>query len=237
MSLTHLLLRLMLGRRLPITAGELRLSGPKSPMTIRLDKYGIPHIDASSEADAMFALGFCQGQDRAGQLEFLKRVAVGRLAEWVGAEGVNADRLSRRIGFRRCAEKQIAALEERPKEQLDCFAAGVSAGNTVGLSNKPHEFAILGGNPSPWDAADVLAVLKLQSFILPSNWDVELARLRILLADGPQALLDLDPIGAVGTESQRIKTRPQEPVSTPIHSSMPPAVVDALMSDLAALQS
>ena len=68
------------------------------------------------------------------------------------------------------------------------FAAGITAGSTTGLSKKPHEFAILGGEPSAWDVSDVLALLKLQSFLLPSNWDVEVARLRILLADGPDAL-------------------------------------------------
>jgi penicillin amidase len=239
MSLTHLLLRFALGRRLPITAGELRIRGPKEPITIRRDKFGIPHIDAASEADATFALGFCQGQDRAGQLEFLKRVAVGRLAEWVGPDGLNTDRLSRRIGFRRSAEKQVAALDDRAGEQLAAFAAGISVGNTSGLSSKPHEFAILGGDPTSWDVADVLAVLKLQSFMLPSNWDVELARLRILLEDGPQALIDLDPLSAVSNESgnaKKTKLR-DELASTPLPSpSISPAVA-ALMSDLAAFQT
>src|SRR5438552_3385254 len=74
------------------------------------------------------------------------------------------------------------------------FAAGVSAGSTLGLTKKPHEFALLGGEPSAWDPADVLATLKVLSFVLPSNWDVEVARLRILLADGPSAVRDLDPV-------------------------------------------
>jgi penicillin amidase len=239
MNLTHLLLRFVLGRRLPITAGELRIRGPIAPITIRRDKFGVPHIDAASNADATFALGFCQGQDRAGYLEFIKRVANGRLSEWVGPEGLNADRVSRRIGFRRCAEKQVAALEERPREQLVAFAAGVSVGNTSGLTSKPHEFAIIGGDPSPWDAADILAVLKLQSFILPSNWDVELARLRIFLADGPRALLDLDPIGAAGGEPFKtpITNLASDLASSLLPSSSIAPALDALVSDLAALNS
>jgi penicillin G amidase len=227
MSFTHLLLRLALGRRLPVTAGEIRIRGPVAPITIRRDKFGIPHIDATSDADAMFAMGFCQGQDRGGQLEFLWRTARGRLAEWVGSPGLGADRLSRRIGFRRAAEKQLPVLGDWARDQLIAFAAGVSEGNTTGLTNKPHEFAILGGEPSPWDAIDVLAVLKLQSFILPSNWDVELARLRILLADGPAALLALDPLRVSAGE---LNSSPLPP-----HSLSP--VLAALSSDLAALQA
>jgi len=194
MSLSRLLLRLVLGRRLPIDSGEIRVRGPASPVTIRRDAHGVPHIDAQSDPDAAFAIGFCHGQDRAGQLEVLWRVARGRLAEWVGAKGLPADRMGRRIGFRRSAEKQIPALSDAVRSVLNGYALGVSAGGTRGLPAKPHEFAILGGEPSAWDGADVLAVLKLQSFLLPSNWDVELARLRILRADGPDAVRALDPV-------------------------------------------
>src|SRR6266487_3671372 len=101
MSLSRLLLRLAFGRRLPTTTGELRVRGPRAPITIRRDRYGVPHVDAESDHDASFAIGFCQGQDRAAQLEFLWRIGRGRLAEWVGAVGLGADRMSRRIGFRR----------------------------------------------------------------------------------------------------------------------------------------
>src|SRR5262245_53107903 len=197
MSLTRLLLRAVLGRRLPLAAGELRVSGPSAPITIRRDKWGVPHIDAATETDAIFGLGFCQGQDRAAQLETLWRVGRGRLAEWVGPAGLSADRMSLRIGFRRTAERQLPAQPPDIRAILDAFTAGLNAGHSVGLSAKPHEFAILGGEPSDWDATDVLTMLKLESFLLPSNWDVELARLRVLLADGPDAVRDLDPVGGV----------------------------------------
>ena len=169
MSFTHLMLRLLLGRRLPITTGELRVRGPSAAVTIRRDTHGVPHIDAESELDAYFALGFCQGQDRGGQLETLWRVGRGKLSEWVGPLGLGADRMSLRIGFRRAAEKQITALSERNRKALEAFAAGISHGNTTGLAKKPHEFAILGGEPSAWDATDILTIMKLQSFTLAST--------------------------------------------------------------------
>lgn len=223
MSLPRFLLRLVLGRRLPVTSGELRLRGPLAPITIRRDKFGIPHAEAESEADALFALGFCQGQDRAGQLEVLQRVVRGRLAEWVGSAGLSVDRMSRRIGFWRSAEKQLPVLAESVRNQLIAFAAGISAGNSIGLSNKPHEFALIGGEPTAWTATDVLAMLKLQSYLLPSNWDVELARLRILLADGPDAVRRLEPGVA--------------PVSAPeVALASGTKLTELLASDLAALQ-
>src|SRR5689334_4575182 len=99
MALTRFLLRLALGRRLATTTGELRVKGSRGPITIRRDVNGVPHVEAETDHDAIFAMGFCQAQDRAAQLEFLWRIGRGRLAEWVGAAGLGADRMSRRIGF------------------------------------------------------------------------------------------------------------------------------------------
>jgi penicillin amidase len=238
MALTHLFLRIALGRRLPITTGELRVRGPRAAITIRRDGHGVPHVDAENDHDALFAIGFCQGQDRAAQLEFLWRIGRGRLAEWVGAPGLGADRMSRRIGFRRAAEKQTAALNESTLGQMTAFAAGVTAGTTAGLTKKPHEFALLGGEPSAWDAADVFAILKLQSLLLPSNWDVEIARLRILLADGPEAMLALDPAFGEGEKGRRGEgVRDPELSSSPLHPFTPSPVLDQLSADLAALQA
>ncbi|AMV23701.1 Penicillin acylase 2 precursor [Gemmata sp. SH-PL17] len=241
MSFSRLLLRLALGRRLPTTSGELRVRGVSAPVTIRRDKWGVPHIDASTDADAHFALGFCQGQDRAGQLEVMLRLVRGTMAEWVGAVALPADRMSRHIGFRRAAETQLAALGSDTRSAFESFAAGVSAGTTTGLPQKPHEFAIVGGAPSSWDAADVLGLLKLQSFLLPSNWDVELARLRILLTDGPEALRALDPAagGREGVSGRAGEGAPGSHAGThPPHRPFASAtILDTLAADLSVLQA
>lgn len=197
MNLPRLLLRLALGRRLPVANGDLRLTGIAAPITIRRNKWGIPAIEAESDADAAFGLGFCHGQDRAAQIEVLLRVGRGRLAEWVGTGGLPADRMSRRLGFRRSAELQLPLLSAELREMTGAYASGIDAGRTDGLTANPHEHAILGGEMLCFDAADVLAVLKLQSFSLASNWDVELARLRLLRSDGPDAVRSLDPAGPI----------------------------------------
>jgi penicillin amidase len=239
MSTTRFLMRLLLGKRLPVTDGELKTRGPREPITIRRDRFGVPHIDARNDTDAAFAVGFCQGQDRAGQLEVMWRLARGRVAEWVGPVALVADRVARRIGFRRAAEARLPVCAPDVRATLEAFALGVNAGATAGLPKKPHEFAIVGGEPSAWDAADVLAVLSLQSFMLPSNWDVELARLRVLLADGPAALRELDPslcesARVRGCEGEKPTISFLPHALTPSH---PHTALDQLLSDLSALQS
>ena len=81
------LLGLTLGKRLPTADGDLAVPGLRDRVTVRRDKYGVPHIDAAGDADAWFALGFCQGQDRAFQLETNLRVGRGTLprARYPGA--------------------------------------------------------------------------------------------------------------------------------------------------------
>ena len=185
------LLRL-LGRRLPRTSGRVTVAGPGDRVTIRRDAWGIPHVDAASAADAWFALGFCHAQDRPFQLETLLRVGRGTLSAMVGAGGLPADRLSRRLGFRHVADAQLPLLDADVRAAVDAYVAGLNQGLQRGLARRPHEFVLLRATPTHWEAADVLAFAALQAFALSANWDVELARLKILSLDGPAALRALD---------------------------------------------
>jgi penicillin amidase len=84
-------------------------------------------------------------------------------------------------------------------------------------------------------------ILKLLSFTLPSNWDVELARLRILLTDGPEAVAALDPAGRTSDPTPQ----PPPPQGEGAKEKSPPSLPgkgdgglgSALTADLAALQS
>ena len=183
----------LLGRRLPIVDGDLTVAGAQGEVLIRRDEWGIPHVTVGSAADAWFALGFCQGQDRAFQLEALLRVFRGTLSAMVGPDGLVVDRLSRRIGFRRAAQAQLPVVDDDIAAGTRAFAAGVNAGREKGLRRRPHELTLLRADPTPWDGADALAMAKLMAFLLGANWDSELARLQILRHDGADALNRVDP--------------------------------------------
>ena len=184
------LLRL-LGRRLPQTRGLVRLDGISAKVVINRDRWGIPHIDAATDGDAWFALGFCHGQDRAFQLELIARAGRGTLAELVGSAALPIDRLSRTLGFRRVADAQLPLLDADVAATVGAYVAGINA--SFRSVARPHELAILRSPRSPWVVEDVLAFLGLQALALAGNWDTELARLQILLADGPDALAKVEP--------------------------------------------
>ncbi|HEY7310802.1 MAG TPA: penicillin acylase family protein [Gemmataceae bacterium] len=194
MNFPRLVLRLLLGRRLPVTQGSLRVPGLRASIRIHRDRWGIPYLEADNELDAYFGIGFCHGQDRTFQLELFLRVVRGTLSELAGRDTLPIDRLSRRIGFHRAAAAQWPLLDAGVQGALEAYARGVSAGATHGLPRRPHEFVLLRGQPTPWTPQDSLGVVKLISFSLASNWDIELARLKILLEDGPEALAALDPV-------------------------------------------
>jgi penicillin amidase len=180
-----------LGRRQPTTRGSLQVDGLQAPVTIARDRWGIPHVEAATDADAWFALGFCHGQDRGFQLELLARAGRGTLSELLGPPTVPLDRLSRTLGFHRTATAQLGMLDGEVRRTLDAYAAGVNA--AARTTPRPHELALLRAQRSAWTAVDVLAFLGLQALALSGNWDTEMARLQILLADGAEALLAVDP--------------------------------------------
>ena len=225
MNLPKLLLRLVFGRRLPITCGVVEVAGVAEPVLIRRDRYGIPYIEAQNEEDAWYGLGFCQGQDRAFQLEGLLRVVRGTLAEMVGAGGLVVDRLSRRVGLWRSAQRQLEVLDQDVLRPLEAFARGVTEGSRVGCRRLAHEFAILRTSPTPYTAVDVLAMVKLMAFVMASNWDLELARLKVLREDGPGALAALEP----GYQEWRLVTAPDGAAAGP--------AVDRLAEDLSAFMA
>jgi penicillin amidase len=193
MNLTRLLLRLFLGRRLPVTSGRLMLPGLHQPLTIRRDRYSIPYIDAETEDDAWFGLGFCQAQDRAFQLELRLRTVRGTLSALFGEQTLPIDRLSRRVGLLESAQRQLPVLDKDVRRQVEAFVRGLNAGLDAGSRRHAPEFALLRTRPTRWETADVLGIGKLMSLLLIGNWDVELSRLKILMSDGPQALRDLNP--------------------------------------------
>ena len=224
MNVPRWLFRLALGRRLPTVSGEIEVPGAKSAVTIRRDRYGIPYIEAKSDEDAWYGVGFCQGQDRAFQLEMLLRIARGTVSELAGPAGLGMDRLSRRIGFAEGAERQAGALDPEVLANIEAFARGINDGVRLGARRIPHEFTLLRTQPTPYSLVDIVAAAKLQAFVLASNWDIELARYHILRADGPDALSALDPAYPA-----------DHPVSTPPGAAQGVAA-DRLSEDLAALR-
>ncbi len=130
------------------------------------DKWGIPHIKATSSYDVFFAQGYCLGQDRLWQLELFRHLALGRASELLGKGLINRDQQNRKLGFGRYAEVDWQEQTEISKMILQAYADGINA--AASTNPMPYEFHIIGepDSPhkmSPWEPTDSLAILKMVS--------------------------------------------------------------------------
>ena len=171
--------------------GKTTVAGLDAPVEIIRDRYDIPHCFAESAADALFALGYVQAQDRLWQMQWSRRAATGRLAEIAGPEALPVDRFCRTLGFGRSSNAAWDATPTAQREQLSPFIAGINA--AIARAPRPFEAQVLGDRVGPWQATDSIAWGKLLSCLLSPAWEQQLMRARIVEVAGLDALNELDP--------------------------------------------
>lgn len=103
------------------------LAGLRGRVEITRDREGVPHIRARSEADALFGLGFMHAQDRLWQLEFLRRLGRGRLAEVLGPSALDRDRMFRTLGVAQAASATWAQYKGEHRRLVEAYVAGLNA--------------------------------------------------------------------------------------------------------------
>jgi penicillin amidase len=181
----------------PRRRGVLNLTGLGAAAEVVRDAWGIPHVRAASLTDACAVQGFVHAQDRLWQLELNRRAGAGRLSELFGTIALPADRFLRRIGLRRAAEAELAALDAVTRARLDAYCAGVNAGMAA-LRALPLEYRVLRARPEPWTVLDSLSYAKLLAWTLSANWETELLRVRLLTRLGPDVAARLEPRYPIG---------------------------------------
>ena len=153
--------------------GVIAVKGTRAPIHIARDERGVPVIRAESSFDAYLALGFLHAQDRLFQMDAMRRLGAGRLAEVIGIDVLPTDRLMRTLGLYRSAEAQLAAASPALREALDAYTAGVNAFLASHTGAWPPEFYLLGYEPEPWQPADSLIWGRLMALDLSANWQGE----------------------------------------------------------------
>jgi penicillin amidase len=171
------------------TEGEVRIEGLEGEVRIVRDRWGIPHIKASSARDAFFAQGFCMGQDRAFQIELYRRMAHGTSAAMLNKGLLQRDIQNRRLGFGRYAEREWAAQSERAREILQAYADGISA--AIATQPTPYEFRVLDWTMEPWSPVDSLAVIKMVNS--NNQWASKLKYAKVAATLGAEGLLAMVP--------------------------------------------
>jgi penicillin amidase len=156
--------------------GTRRGAGLASPVTVARDARGVPLISGANRLDLAYATGFVHAQERFFQMDLLRRVGAGELAELFGAQALPVDQAHRLHRFRARAEREVAAMPAADRQLLERYAAGINAGLTA-LRARPFEYALVGVAPRAWTPADSLLVVWAMFFDLQGNGEArELAR-------------------------------------------------------------
>ncbi|APV51963.1 hypothetical protein BWI17_21210 [Betaproteobacteria bacterium GR16-43] len=166
-----------LQRSLPRVEGEVKVGAISATVDVVRDREGVPHIYAKSERDGWFAMGYVHAQDRLWQMEFQRRVASGRLSEFLGERSYDNDKLMRTLGIANLSHRIVEKLDANTRLSLQAYADGVNAyiGSDPPL---PPEYAVFGLKAEPWKPDDTIGWLLVMAWDLSSNWRTELARLR-----------------------------------------------------------
>jgi len=146
-------------RPLPKVSGEIAapISGAAK---IQRDARGIPHIEAASWQDAIFLQGYVTAQDRLWQMDTLRRIGAGELAEVFGRTALNLDERSRRMRMRIIAETDAEHLPPEKHALFAAYARGVNYFIETHRGNYPLEFSLPGHayDPRPWRISDSILV-------------------------------------------------------------------------------
>ena len=155
----------------------LNLRGVEDRVEVYRDEFGIPHARANNVHDAFFAQGFVHAEGRLWRMDYDRRRALGRSAEFVGLPGAAADVFARKARLRESALADHAALGPEAAGMLEAYAAGVNA--FMAAAEEPSlEYRLLGVEPEPWEPWHSCAVIKVLH-VLMGTWEPKLWRARL----------------------------------------------------------
>lgn len=173
--------------------GEVVLTGLAAPATIRRDAYGVPLIEAASEDDLAFAVGYVMASDRLAQMVSYSLVAQGRISEMAGRPTRDLDVYMRTLGLRRNAERHLAVASPDLRHKLQRFADGVNAWVAEHRDRLPLDFRLSGYTPEPWTPLHSMDVFMMLNLGLSLNLPEEIAFLDLARVVGAEKAAWLIP--------------------------------------------
>lgn len=186
----------------PTVTGRIVVEGLAAAIEIHRDLRGVPHIEASTELDAFFGLGFVHAQDRLAQMFWLSRSGHGRAAEAMGESALDADRLARTLDLAGAARAQWGGLDPPTRQVLEAYSRGVNARIArirAGQVSRPRWLARRDVAVEDWTPVDSLVVWKLYAWGLSSSLDASLVLVDLIeRLGGFQARRFFPHIPAVG---------------------------------------
>ncbi|MBJ6984780.1 penicillin acylase family protein [Luteimonas sp. MC1750] len=142
---------------LPQLDGHAAFAGLSAPADVSRDALGVVTVDAANGLDAVRALGYVHAQERAFEMDLMRRSPAGELAALFGPAALDVDRRHRVHRMRARARAEVAAAPEAERRLLLAYADGVNAGMSA-LRTRPWPYLLLRATPEPWMPEDSVLV-------------------------------------------------------------------------------
>jgi penicillin amidase len=152
-------------------ADTITAPGLVAPGKITYDTAGMPTIQAASDNDAAFLMGYAHARYRFFQMDLTRRSVSGTLAALVGPSQLSNDVQARTLGLRRAADKTWLAMSDDMRGWLTAYANGVNF--WVKNNPLPPEYGALDlTQADPWTPIDSICVGKGLAFQLSFDLDI-----------------------------------------------------------------
>jgi penicillin amidase len=148
----------------PNYEGEESLSNLSKPTTVYFDEYGVPHIYADTQKDAMTTLGYVHAQDRLWQMELMRRIAPGRLSEIFGNPALKTDKFFVGIGIDENSQKAVSHLDKNSQTYILANAYLDGINQYIEEGTTPVELRLLGIQQEKFTLKDVYNIFGFMSF-------------------------------------------------------------------------
>lgn len=139
----------------PDYSGAKALNGLTSEVKVHYDTYGIPHIYAENEENALRALGYVHAQDRLWQMELLRRVAKGRLSEVFGKDLLKTDKFFLSLGIDDNSAATVANMDLNSRTAVLSQAYLDGINEFIEQGPTPVEFYLTGLDKEPFTLEDI----------------------------------------------------------------------------------
>ncbi len=148
----------------PQYEGEVSIKNISKETTVYFDDYGVPHIYANSQKDAMTVLGYVHAQDRLWQMELMRRIASGRLSELFGSKMLSTDKFFVGLGIDENAQQSLAQLDKNSQSYILATAYLDGINQYIKEGKAPVEFTLLGIDKKEFTLNDVYNIFGYMSF-------------------------------------------------------------------------
>jgi penicillin amidase len=153
-------------------------NGVDKNASIKMDKYGIPHIYAQNRKDLFYAYGHFLASERLFQMELQRRLAKGELSELFGEPFIEVDKLFRTLRAKHYLKRNWEAANEKGKipddlnEIINSFLRGVN--DYILRDQLPLEFYLLKIKPELFTIDDIFSFIGNMSYNFATSFKATL---------------------------------------------------------------